>query len=140
MRKLILSSIALFSLSLIFTAAVSAQVSGTRVEANIPFDFTVGSETFSAGSYRLLFTKGTGYVYKVSLTTEKGRPIMKTIAVQNGSTLRNKSELVFAVADGDYFLEKLRTPEAGYQFNWSAKDKKVAQVKRVGVPTESSPN
>ena len=140
MRKLILGSFALISLSLFITSAVSAQVTGTRVEANIPFDFTVGDENFAAGSYRLLFTKGNGSVYHVSLMTDKGRPIMKTMAVQNGSTLRNKSELVFAVTDGGYFLEKLRTPDAGYLFSWSAKDKKVAQVKRVGVPTESSPN
>lgn len=140
MRKLILGIFALFSISLVFTTAMSAQTFGTRVEANIPFDFTVGDETYSAGSYRLVFIRSIGSVYNVSLMDEKGRAIMKTVAIQNGSTVRNKSELVFAVTEGGHFLDRLRTPDAGYLFSWSEKDRRVAKVRHVSVPTESSPN
>ena len=140
MKKFIASSLALISLSLVLFISISAQQIGTRVDANIPFDFVVGDETFSAGNYQLKFVRQYGSVYNVLLLNDKGRMVMNTVAIQNGSTVRGKSDLVFAVSDGGHFLEKFRTPDAGYRFNWSAKDKTVAEAKRVNVPADSGPN
>lgn len=139
MRKLFVGSLTSLSLLFLLTIAVHAQ-SGMRVEANIPFDFAIGDEVFQAGTYRLQFTRQFGDVYNVVLKNEQGRAIMKTLAFKNGKAIPNRSELNFASADGDRILEDLRTPDAGYRFITTGKDKRLAQAKRISVPTETAPN
>ena len=132
---LVLSFIAVFGTILAF-----GQTPGLRVEANIPFDFTVGDKTFASGSYKLILTRNFSSMYNASLYDSEGRVIFNTTAIRNGSTNRERSDMVFAVSDGGHFLEKLRTPDMGFQFATWKKERLVAESKKTSVPTTASPN
>lgn len=110
--------------------STSAQAFGTRVEAEIPFDFTVGKQTFSAGKYRLRVVRLNHALHSVLVLDSSGKVILSTTAIQNGSTSSAKSEMIFANIGDDYYLDTIRTPEAGYQFGRSVNDKKLARLKK----------
>jgi hypothetical protein len=140
MRNIISTFLILSFVTIFGVIGASAQI-GTRVYADIPFDFTVGKTTFAAGKYEMVLTKHFGSVYAVSLFDQNHKRILSTTAVQNGVTNPKDSDMVFSVATGGHFLEKLRTPEMGFQFVSTKSDRAlVAQAKKVSVPTEASPN
>ncbi len=141
MRKII-SAFLVISIALAAGVVTSySQKIGMRVEAEIPFDFTIGKQTFAAGNYELSVFRLNGPVHLVRVFDRDGKVICNTTAIQNGSTVRKQSDMLFAVIDGQRYLDKIRTPEFGYLFSWSAGDKRVAKAKRVSVPTaETSPN
>jgi len=124
----------------VFGVAASYAQQGTRVEANIPFDFTVGKKTFASGNYQLLLTQTNASVYSASLIDSDGRQILRTLAIRNGRTLRDRSEMVFAVSGGDRYLETIKTPEAGFAFALSISDKRVAEAKHETIPASGAPN
>jgi hypothetical protein len=135
------NSLLIISLITIFGAASAfGQNYGIRVEANIPFDFTIGKTNFASGNYELLVTRHINSLYSVSILDSDGKVVMRTTAVRNGSTNRENSDMVFAANAGGHFLDKLRTPEMGLQFAYSKTDKLVAQTKKVPVETSSGPN
>jgi hypothetical protein len=120
--------------------SASAQTSGLRVDADIPFDFTIGKTTFEAGKYKMVLTKVYSSIYAVSLFDKSNKRILNATAVRNGATIRDKSDMVFAAIEGGHFLEKLRTPDMGFQFAYSKSDRLLAKANKVSVPTGSSPN
>ena len=142
LMRAIIRSFLVLSLTLIFGASISnAQVAGLRVEADIPFDFTIGSNSFSAGKYNLSAIRNNGSVYYVTMRDEAGKLVCSTTAIRNGSTMRNKSEMMFAVVDDQRALEKIRTPDFGLLFTRSSGDKRVAKAKRESVPLSgATPN
>ena len=139
MRHLISAFLTLSLLAVFASASSSAQVYGYRVSADVPFDFTIGDRTFAAGKYDMVLTSITGSVYSVSLYDQKRNRIMGATAIRTGATNKD-SELLFATEGGGYFLEKLRTPDMGFQFASSKKERMVALAKKVSVPVDSSPN
>jgi hypothetical protein len=141
MRPIIRTFLVL-SLTLVFGASIShAQSSGTRIEAVIPFDFSIGDKTFTAGKYDLSLFRLYGSVHSVRLRDNTGKLILNTTAIQNGSSARNKSDMLFAIVDDQHFLDKIRTPDCGFVFNKSSRDKRIAKAGRVSVPTSgSAPN
>ena len=120
--------------------SASAQATGLRIDADIPFDFTVGKATFEAGPYKLVLTRLHDSVYAVSFYDKSNKWKLNTIAVRNGSTNRDRSDLLFAESEGGHFLEKLRMPDMGFQFTSTKSEKLVAKSSTVSVPTGSSPN
>ena len=132
---LTLSFIAVFGI-----VSASAQGYGLRVSADVPFDFTIGNTTFAAGKYEMVLTGHSGSVYSASLFDDKRKLVLNTTAIRNGSTNKDNSDLLFAADGGGHFLEKLRTPEMGFQFVSSKRERLVAQAKKISVPTDASPN
>jgi hypothetical protein len=139
MRKVIAISFFLSFVTIISAASSFGQQTGIRVEANIPFDFVVGKEKFSAGEYNMVLVRTFGDVYSALLKDENGKVILKTTAFLNGSLSRDGSKMVFAVTDGGRYLDKLQTPGAGYRFNWKAVEGTVAEAKKIAVPTKGGP-
>ena len=138
--KKVLSTIVVLSFMAIFGATTSFAQYGTRVDADIPFDFTIGKKTFASGKYRLVLKPAGTTYYSVSLLNSDGMRIFSTTALRNGSTLRNKSAMVFAVAGEGRYLETIKTPDAGFGFATSISDKRIAESKRVTVDTSGAPN
>lgn len=139
--KKIISTVFILAFVTVFVAATSfAQQLGTRVEAKIPFNFSIGKRSFAAGDYQLRIVRHFGSVYAVSLIDESGNAILRTVAIQNGNTSLDRSEMVFAVAGGERYLESLRTPDAGFYFSRSSDSKRIAGMKRVTLPADSAPN
>jgi hypothetical protein len=119
-------------------AASYAQTIGLRVEANIPFDFTVGESTFAGGSYELLLTRNHNSVYSASLLDSEGKVVLKTTAIRTGATSRENSNMEFAVSGGGHFLEKLRTPDMGFQFAVAKSNRLIAKTQKVNVPAKEA--
>jgi hypothetical protein len=141
LMRAIIRTFLVLSLTLVFGASISnAQGLGWRIEADIPFDFSIGDKTFAAGKYDLSVIRLHGSVHAVRLIDETGKTVCNTTAIQNGSTVPDKADMLFAVVDDQRYLEKIRTPDFGFLFSKSSGDKRVAKAKRVSVPTtESSP-
>lgn len=140
MRNIISTFLVLSFLTVFGTVLVFGQTPGLRVSADVPFDFTVGDSTFAAGKYEMVLTNNFGSVYTVSLFNENNKRILSTTAIRTGSTNKDNSDLLFASDGGGRFLEKLRTPEMGFQFGSSKKQRLIAHAKKISVPTNASPN
>ena len=142
LMRAIIRTFLFLSLTLVFGASISfAQTTGTRVEAQIPFEFSIGDKIFPAGNYDLSVIRMHGSVHNVTMRDDTGRLILNTTAIQNGSTVRNKADMLFAVVDDQRFLDKIRTPDFGLVFSKASGDKRIAKAKRVSVPTSgSTPN
>ena len=96
--------------------------------------------TFAPGKYKLLLTRTHDSVYSCSLVDDDGQQILRTLAIRNGRTLRDRSEMVFAVDGGDRYLETIKTPEAGFAFALSISDKRVAEARHETIPASGAPN
>ncbi|MFL6467812.1 MAG: hypothetical protein ACJ72Z_07620 [Pyrinomonadaceae bacterium] len=116
------------------------QTPGMRVDAEIPFDFTVGKATFSEGKYKLILTRLHDSLYSVSMFGTDGKRVLSTTAIRNGSTNRKNSDMVFAISDGGHYLDKLRTADAGFKFIVHPGERIVAESKRTSVPVSGAPN
>ena len=138
LMRAIIKTFLVLSLTLVFGASISYAQAGTRIEANIPFDFTISDKTFAAGKYDLSLFRLYGSVHSVTLRDNTGKLILNTTAIQNGSNARNKSDMLFAIVEDEHFLDKIRTPDCGFVFNRSSRDKRIAKASRVSVPTSSS--
>jgi hypothetical protein len=134
MKKFICTFISVAVLSLAVVVSAGAQSFGTRVEANIPFDFTVGKKTFKAGSYDMSIVRGIAGVYYVTLFDENGRSISRSLAVENAGTIKKGSLLEFSVDGGDHYLEAFRSPTVAYSVLNSARKQSFAQAKNITIP------
>ena len=139
MRRITSALLAISFIAVIGSFTAFGQSNGLRVEADIPFDFTVGKKTFSSGNYKLVLTRFQNTVYTASLYDGDGKFVLRTTAIRNGSVVNNKSDMVFAVNEGGHFLEKLRTPDMGFQFGVWKSDSLLAKSEKVSVPTNGSP-
>ena len=140
MKNITTAFLTLSFLAVFGAVSASAQVYGFRVQADVPFDFTIGESTFSAGKYEMVLTSISGSVYSVSLVDENKKHVLRTNAVRTGSTNKDNSDLLFATDGGGHYLNKLRTPDMGFQFVTSKKERVLAVAKKVSVPADASPN
>lgn len=140
--RAIIRTFFLLSLTMIFGASISnAQGFGIRVEADIPFDFTIGDKTFAAGKYELSVSRLNGSVHAVRMRDNTGKVIFNASAIQTGSNAPEGSDMLFAVLDGQRYLDKIRTPDHGYAFSRSSGDKRIAKAKREAIPLSgATPN
>lgn len=139
MKKIVSNFIVFSFISVFAVLAASAQYSATQVDADIPFDFSIGKKTFKAGKYHLKLLRNNSGGYNVTLRDESQKMIFSTIALRNASTKLKGSDMVFAVVDGHRYLEKIRTPEVGYGFYTSFSDKRSASIERAAVPVSGAP-
>ncbi len=104
MKKQILSVVTLLSLAVALSVAALANLSAT-IRAEIPFDFTVGNETFSAGKYRIAKLNPTGATVIQNTETKKSQAFQ----VFNGKTGRGNQtvKLVFNRYGNQYFLNQI---------------------------------
>jgi hypothetical protein len=141
MRNLICTFLLSSYIAVFGTFAAFGQTPGLRVEADIPFDFTIGKTTFEKGSYEMRLTRVNGVVYHASLYNANGKIVMTTMAIQIGSTNRDASDMLFAANNGRLSLNKLRTPDTGFQFSIPKSDASfVAEAKKIEVQPVGSPN
>ena len=90
------------------TATANAQANGAILRADIPYDFVLRDKTFPAGKYTIQRTYSTGDSPSLLvLQGEKDSAIFDTLA-SNSNDPAKSTHLVFDVADGVYFLSKIR--------------------------------
>jgi hypothetical protein len=139
MKKTIYTFVSVILFSVLAIVSANAQSFGTRVEANIPFDFTVGNKTFQAGNYELSITRNNVDLYSVSLRDESGRSIFRTTALRSAQTSETGAKMIFSVVGNEHYLKNIATPEIAYSFNGSYKNKQIAEAKQLSVPAAGAP-
>ena len=107
---------------------VSAQAQTTgRFRAHIPFDFTVGQETFQAGDYVISLVMPASDQTTLRLwnkTTGETR-VVQTMP-KNVSGDLEAAKLMFNRYGDQYFLRQMLTPDYGVQFFKSKTEKHLA--------------
>lgn len=121
MKKFIYT-ISFLAIALTFTGT-SVLAQATRIDAQIPFDFTIGGETFEAGKYVMRLHRATGGAEKLEVRDAKNRVIYEAFMLQNGDTASDKPELIFDRIGGQAVLAKIRLENKG-----------------LGVPTDKDAN
>lgn len=105
--KQFIQLLSVLSLAVVFgAAAVNAQTS-TKIDAAIPFDFSVGGKTISAGTYEFRVTPNSAGGAVVSIIDKNGDTVHTVLSNQSGGAAEAKSELVFETISGGKHLSKV---------------------------------
>lgn len=110
--------------------AANAQGLGRNYDANVPFDFSVGSKTLPAGKYIIRLSgdpNGPGYL---EVRNEKREIVYSGIAITNGERLTNSAELRFARVSGRAELAMIVSDRSGHSLTTSGRSKFVAAAKK----------
>jgi hypothetical protein len=114
--KKIIQFFSLFTFALIVSAATVNAQTAKSVDANVPFNFTVGNETYAAGTYKLQVISDSAGGSLVTINDDKGNTLQTVVATQNGAAAVGKSELVFERRGNERYLVCISLPERGLQF------------------------
>ena len=114
MRGKILNVIlALSILTVGAVATASTQLPGTRMSAQIPFDFIVGEQTLPAGTYELRRLGNDPYLLCIrNVDDSRNVMIFNTSLLDDGDSIR-QSALVFHRYGDIYFLAEIWSPYEG---------------------------
>ncbi|MBA2379459.1 MAG: hypothetical protein H0V76_07775 [Blastocatellia bacterium] len=129
--KRFIQFLSVISLAMVFGVAGVFAQAGTRLEAEIPFDFMIGDKSFSAGSYTLSLAPARAGVTTFDLKDAKGRVIHSAHAMSRGFSAKGKSVLVFNNDTGDSRLERIITPDVGLGVSMGRSSKALAQKRKV---------
>jgi len=93
-----------------------AQVSPTKVVANISFDFHVGKDLLPAGSYSFSLGDKPGVI--VIANAAAGKTIMATVLTRISQWPGNEASVVFDKMGDQYYLSELHAPGVdGFHFS-----------------------
>ena len=113
--------IQMFSMLVLATVlfAVSAQAQSTdRIDAKIPFDFSIGSKSFKAGDYVLKVSKSETSGSTFQLVNKKGKVLESGTLSENGETSKESSRLIFEQnSDKQNFLSKVMIDNKGFSLS-----------------------
>lgn len=124
--KKIIQIVSFLSLALIFGGvSADAQTSVTRVDANIPFDFSIGDKSFEAGKYVLRIVGTSTETKSIELRDQAGKTLQTVFAMSNGNVAK-VPELVFDKVGGQRALTKISIENAGYTVAVSSEVKQIA--------------
>lgn len=128
--KKIIQIVSFLSLALIFGGvSANGQLSVTKVDATIPFDFTVGDKSFSAGNY-VIRLAGNRTTVSFEIRDENGKTLHNGFVMSSGDVAKAEPELVFDKVGGQRSLSKILIENAGYAFPEASKAKQIASSKR----------
>lgn len=136
MKNRVLQSCSLFVVAFLL-AVVSARAQMIEVyHADIPFEFTIGNDTYEAGEYAFSL-KSVGQLASVlKINDEKGQSLREVAVMKNGSSSENKKAmLVFNRYGKSNVLEEIVVPDAGFNAPKSKVTKRFA--KKAGQKSET---
>ena len=109
MRRIFTAIVATAFLALAITAPVCAQLPGTAMRANIPFDFIVNGKTLPAGNYEVkrLNDEPEGLIIR-SVDNKHDHAVFETESTQQNRMPRN-DQIVFDRYGDTYFLSEVLT-------------------------------
>ena len=117
-------------LALIFVmAGTDVQAQGTtRIDANVPYDFTIGDQQFEAGKYVLRVRRAAGGASVAELRDSRHRIVYEGFVMDSGDTGNGKANLVFDRSGSMAKLTQIRTGEKGFAINESASSDRTINV------------
>ncbi len=125
MKRQAVSLVSLLSLLLVTGSAI-AQTSNLR--ANVPFNFTAGEKTLSAGAYTIGAISGAPQILLLQAQDGATRMMVASNAAENHKPA-NKTKLVFNRYRDQYFLAEIWEEGAarGRQLQKSNREKELAK-------------
>ena len=96
-------------LALIVAAPARAQLPGTTIRANIPFDFIIRGKTMPAGKYEVMRLTDSPEVLEIRNVNDKRDHAAFETEAFTASDIANRSELVFNRYNDTYFLSEVVT-------------------------------
>jgi hypothetical protein len=88
-------SLAIVSLSLVFGAVAANAQSLTKVEAEVPFAFSVGQTKLAPGKYDIRVNKSSAGTATVQIAQKGGSGMGTALGLVNGNAVTGRAELVF---------------------------------------------
>jgi hypothetical protein len=128
----------LLGLALIFSAATAKAQTVTKVDAKIPFKFSVGGKTHDAGSYKLKVQSIATGGALVTIVDSDGHNLQSVLAVTTGEVAKGQSELRFAKHNGQRNLVGIALPTTGLQIGTSKSEEATTITRRSVKPAESA--
>lgn len=110
-------------LALVFVMAgteVNAQ-SVTKINAVIPYDFSIGDEQFEAGKYVMRVKRMQNGVNLIELRDSSHRVVHESYALENGDPGTGKANLVFDRSGSVAKLTQVRTGDRGFAISGDTK-------------------
>ena len=125
MKKQILMAVMTVALATIPVTSALAQM-GTRLVADVPFDFHVGSKNLKAGVYTIHSTAISNQVLRISNAERGGGYMFQSNGVTNREP-RAASRLIFNRYGDQYFLTTVFSSETsqGWELNKSAAEREA---------------
>lgn len=112
MKKFIYA-ISFLAIALAFSGTSVLAQSGTKIDADIPFDFTIGGKTLAAGKYTMFVRKNNSGAEQIELRDSKFHIVYEGFMLQNGDRSTGRSELIFDRVAGQPVLAKIRLENKG---------------------------
>ena len=114
------------------SASAKAQTLGSRLTANIPFDFTVAGKKFAAGQYSIVRLNPSAGDQVLSISSVDDHSFPLTIPVDT-RVAKEKSTLVFHRYGDEYFLAQIWPAGAttGRAFFKSRRERQLEQEQRT---------
>lgn len=128
----------LLGLALIFSAATAKAQTVTKVDANIPFKFSVGGKTHDAGSYKLRVQSMAAGGALVTIVDSEGNNLQSVLATPTGDAAKGRSELRFEKQNGQRSLVGIVLPTAGLQIVTTRPEEANTITRHSAKPAESA--
>ena len=136
MTRQLIKGMTMLLVALAFCTA-SAYGQSTRSSAQIPFDFTVGSETLSAGRYNISNATPEGKIVKIEAAKEQAA-VMRLTSRVGGGAAAESSKLVFHKYGNRYFLAEIWTAgEPGGQKLMKSREEKALERELASTTSKS---
>lgn len=118
--------------ALVIGLMISAQAqTATQYRAHIPFDFNVGSTTFTAGDYAIGLTNPASGQQSLTIRDLKsGEAKMFQFLPKDSDGLSEISQLVFNRYDDQYFLGEMTTPTLSAKFRKAKFESRLAKMQK----------
>jgi len=92
----------------------------TKIDADIPYDFAIGSQQFDAGKYVLRVRRSNSGASVAELRDSKHRVVYEGFVLDSGDTGNGKANLVFDRSGSVARLSQIRTGDKGFSINEKA--------------------
>ena len=125
----------LLSLLVIFGAASANAQSGFGVDVDIPFDFSVGDQSYEAGNYIVKVDRLTNGTATLSIHDTKTDEVQRVLMNGNGEDAAGDIKLVFDNVGGRRVLTRVRTPSRGYALVRTKAEKNAEKARSVASPS-----
>lgn len=111
MKKFIYT-ISFLAIALTFTVT-STLAQTVKIDAQVPFAFTIDGETFEAGKYVMRLRKTVAGAEHLEIRDSENRVVYEGFMLQNGDLATSKPELLFDRIAGKAVLAKIRLQNKG---------------------------
>jgi hypothetical protein len=118
---------AIFSFLFAFAAVSAFAQSSREFKAEIPFDFSVGENTYQSGSYTIKINRQSSGGLMFTLENSEGKPLEMLVVTNAGTASEGKPQLVFNRYGDRRFLAQINSENLDINFRVSKAEKIAAK-------------